>query len=224
MFFAMGNLCIKVFYKETASAWRQLVTVPARDFWEGHLSFPMRDSAAAAHWTEWEEFFEEKKPGWPSLGIIIIIIIHDVVTHHTAQMTKQRFTQCGWEVFKNSSRRWDLVPLGFNFIDLSKKSLSVGLVNWLHSLDGWHRFHFEVHQCPTGVHVSVEVVVMLKNGVRLCVRKGKAVPLQAWGGPEGSRKLRFPDFMTTAQDGGKVVSPTHRPPLPPGNTPGTHFC
>jgi len=55
-------------------------------------------------------------------------------------------------------------------------------------------------------------------------RKGKSVPLQAWGGTEGSRKLRFPDFMTTAQDGGKVVGLTHRPPLPPGNTPGTHFC
>jgi hypothetical protein len=54
--------------------------------------------------------------------------------------------------------------------------------------------------------------------------KGKAVPLQAWSGPEGSRKLRFPDFMTTAQDCGKVVSLTHRLPLPPGNTPGTHFC
>ena len=40
--------------------------------------------------------------------------------------------------------------------------------------------------------------------------KGKSVPLQAWSGPEGSRKLRFPDFMTTAQDGGKVVSLTHR--------------
>ena len=47
--------------------------------------------------------------------------------------------------------------------------------------------------------------------------KGKAVPLQAWSGPEGSRKLRFPDLMTTAQDGGKVVSLTHRPHLPPGN-------
>jgi len=47
--------------------------------------------------------------------------------------------------------------------------------------------------------------------------KGKSVPLQAWTGPEGSRKLRFPDFMTTAQHGGKVVSLTHRPPLPPGN-------
>ena len=55
-------------------------------------------------------------------------------------------------------------------------------------------------------------------------KKGKAIPLQAWSDPEGSRKLRFPDFVTTAQDGGKVVSLTHRPPLPPGNAPGTHFC
>jgi len=54
--------------------------------------------------------------------------------------------------------------------------------------------------------------------------KGKSVPLQAWSGPEGSRKLSFPDFMTTAQDGGKVVSLKHRPPLPPRNAPGTHFC
>jgi hypothetical protein len=43
-------------------------------------------------------------------------------------------------------------------------------------------------------------------------------------GLEGSRKLRFPDLMTTAQDGGKVVTLTHRPPLPQGNTPGAHFC
>ena len=43
--------------------------------------------------------------------------------------------------------------------------------------------------------------------------------LQAWSAPEGSR-----NFMTTAQDGGKVVSLTQRTPLPPGNAPGTHFC
>ena len=41
------------------------------------------------------------------------------------------------------------------------------------------------------------------------LNKVKAVPLQAWSGPEGCRKLRFPDFMTTAQDGGTVVSLTH---------------
>jgi len=45
--------------------------------------------------------------------------------------------------------------------------------------------------------------------------KGKVVPLQAWSGPEDSRKLRFPDFMTTTQDGDKVVSLTHWSPLPP---------
>jgi hypothetical protein len=35
--------------------------------------------------------------------------------------------------------------------------------------------------------------------------KGRAVPLLACSGPEGSRKLRFPYFIT-AQDGGKVVN------------------
>ena len=49
--------------------------------------------------------------------------------------------------------------------------------------------------------------------------KGKSVPLQAWSGAEGSRKLRFPDFMTTAQRGGKVVSHTHRPHIHTGNSP-----
>ena len=34
--------------------------------------------------------------------------------------------------------------------------------------------------------------------------KGKAIPLQAWTGPQGSRKLRLPDFQTR-----------HQPPLPP---------
>jgi hypothetical protein len=58
----------------------------------------------------------------------------------------------------------------------------------------------------------------------MLLTKGKAVPLQARSGPEGSRKLGFPDLMTTAQDGGKVVSLMHRPPLPPHNTRGTHFC
>jgi hypothetical protein len=58
---------------------------------------------------------------------------------------------------------------------------------------------------------------------RSVIKKGKAVLLKFWSGPEGSMKL-FPDFMTTAQDGGKVVSLMHRLPLPPGNTPGTYFC
>jgi hypothetical protein len=42
--------------------------------------------------------------------------------------------------------------------------------------------------------------------------------------PRGFQELRFPDFVTKVQDGGKVVSFTHRPHLPPGNATGTHFC
>jgi hypothetical protein len=45
----------------------------------------------------------------------------------------------------------------------------------------------------------------------------KAVPLQAWSGPEGSGKVRFPDFMTTTQGVGKVVRLTHWPSLLVGN-------
>jgi len=37
-------------------------------------------------------------------------------------------------------------------------------------------------------------------------------------------KFRFPDYVTMAQDGGKVVSLTERLLLLSGNTPGTHFC
>ena len=64
----------------------------------------------------------------------------------------------------------------------------------------------------------------LGSCLKVCLNLKKAIPLQAWIGPEGSRKLSFSDFMTTAQDGCKVVILTHRPPLPPGNAPGTHFC
>ena len=56
----------------------------------------------------------------------------------------------------------------------------------------------------SGAHINVSTA-----------SKDKAVPVQASTGPEVSRKLRLPDFVTTAQDGGKVVSLTHRPPLPP---------
>jgi hypothetical protein len=51
-------------------------------------------------------------------------------------------------------------------------------------------------------------------------KAGKAVPLLAWSGSECSRKIRFTDLLTTAQDWGKFVSLMQLP----GNNTGTNFC
>jgi len=61
------------------------------------------------------------------------------------------------------------------------------LENWF-VLDLMKIFHYETalqHACMYCFHTAV-----------------KAILLHAWTGPEGSRKLRYPDFVTTAQDGG----------------------
>jgi hypothetical protein len=58
------------------------------------------------------------------------------------------------------------------------------------------------------VHIYTQTIHRTTQNTQYIV-KGKSVPLQAWSCPEGSRKLRFPDFTTTAQDGGKVVSLTN---------------
>ena len=73
------------------------------------------------------------------------------------------------------------------------------------------------------IHVKKQNVYSIGRPLKVVIKRRNS-PLQARSDPDGSRKLRLPDFMTTAQDGDKVVSLTHQAPLPPGNTPGTHFC
>ena len=42
--------------------------------------------------------------------------------------------------------------------------------------------------------------------------------------PLGLREIKAPRIYRKSVNGfGKVVSPTHRPPLPPGDIPYTHF-
>ena len=63
---------------------------------------------------------------------------------------------------------------------------------------------------------------MLEIYVPSSLVKCKAIPLQAWTGPEGSRRLRIPDIQhmklvrLSALRTGCLYSP--------GNIPGTHFC
>jgi hypothetical protein len=55
--------------------------------------------------------------------------------------------------------------------------------------DGWCCNPKHVERFPDKInYVTLHLVGYKDKG------KGKAIPLQAWTGPEGSRKLRFPDF------------------------------
>jgi hypothetical protein len=47
--------------------------------------------------------------------------------------------------------------------------------------------------CIRGVYKDICTVYIAYLEVLL---KGKAIPLQAWTGPEDSRRLRLPDFKT----------------------------
>jgi hypothetical protein len=43
--------------------------------------------------------------------------------------------------------------------------------------------------------------------------------------PLGIQQVEAPNISTqSAHEGGKVVSATYQPPLPPGEIPGTHLC
>ena len=81
------------------------------------------------------------------------------------------------------------------------------------------------HVLPT-YRLSTESIFLSLgvNVIFLKIVKLKPSHYKAWTGPEVSRRLRFPDFVTTVRDDSKVVSHTHRPPLPPGNILGIHFC
>ena len=63
--------------------------------------------------------------------------------------------------------------------------------------------HVGHQQCGIKMH-SLVLYIYIYIYIYKVKGKGKAVPLQAWTGPEGSRKLRFPDFVATAQDGGRL--------------------
>jgi len=59
----------------------------------------------------------------------------------------------------------------------------------------------------TDMTKQIVVFVILRTRLKMDtidLGKGKADPLHALRGPEGSTKLRFPDFVTTAQDGGRL--------------------
>ena len=108
-----------------------------------------------------------------------------------------------------------MTPSFSKFLDHTQRRATVGRTR----LDEWSVRHTDLCLTTHNTHTPVGLETTISAGERpktyaldraatgtdsSVYSKGKAVPLQAWSGPEGSRKLRYPDFMTTAQDGGKV--------------------
>jgi hypothetical protein len=107
--------------------------------------------------------------------------------------------------YKNISRCKVLWMSNGFCIDMPKDGLSTG------------RNVQQTFKVTNRTKINLCFVRLYKCGLWNYTHKGvkvKAITLQAWIGPEGSRRVRFLDFKTYSTRRYKV-SPRHRPPLPP---------
>ena len=59
----------------------------------------------------------------------------------------------------------------------------------------WLR-HCAASRKAAGSIISGRTMTLVSTQPLTELSEGKAIPLQTWTGPEGSRRLRFPDFKT----------------------------
>jgi hypothetical protein len=72
--------------------------------------------------------------------------------------------------------------------------------------------------------VDFRIIPPIQNS-KWIKKKGKGIPVPDQGGLQGCETSRSPQFVENRLiDGGKVISPTRRPPFIPRKIPGTHFC
>jgi len=77
--------------------------------------------------------------------------------------------------------------------------------------------------CTAELH-EISAYPMLQEIV-LCTCRKKSIAYKSLDRPLGLQEFETPRISRqSANEGGKIVSPTYRPPLHPGYIPGTHFC
>jgi len=95
-------------------------------------------------------------------------------------------------------------------------------------LDG---FLYDSHNGKWGWHlenVSLDIKIILKwiwVWTRFFWLRTASYPIIGLDRTSGLQEVEAPRISRqSTHKGGKVISPTHRPSLPAGDTPGSHFC
>jgi hypothetical protein len=102
----------------------------------------------------------------------------------------------------NSSNIW--FQLTFTYTCIPKPNTSGAIPTWMHIaraevltmlIEGTQVF-MDVQACKGETVKGLDIIHGYKNLKKDTLLKGKAILLQALTGPEGSRRLRLPDFKT----------------------------
>ena len=129
------------------------------------------------------------------------IIAHHLVKQSLCYYKNPRFnavhltTRSSLELHKFSQYLWYHIPLKTIMITISHPLLFLPFLLCTSFLHITFLMQFSYFWCSIIYLILLDLIALVKL---------KTVPLQAWTGPEGSRKLRFPDFVTIAQDGGRL--------------------
>ena len=85
-------------------------------------------------------------------------------------------------------------------------------VIYIYRFNNFMEVKLPVDDVEMSKHVAVLLhkVILFVIYIYIYIYIYTAIPLQAWKGPEGSRRLRLPDIKKSTHEDGKVVSPTHR--------------
>jgi len=109
------------------------------------------------------------------------------------------------------------LPITLQFWKLLVTDIQYNIASWLRNLNRHTLVLWNMVPAVVTIEFIQAFLHLFKKKLKHShYRPGQVLRVPGGWGSQISRQ--------SAHEGGKVVSPIHRPPLPPRNIPGTHFC